>query len=707
MGEVMDARVDGAPEVDNTSAVVKILLYLVAGVIGLAALVVLWPILLVAVATYYLGKRLDWEKPIWGILLGASVIAIAFSWKQSTSYYITWVLNIFPIDILKQIPDMLFNNPPDVGLLPLPLLTLSVFWTSLYCLVKDTSAWEKFVSLFGREKVGLDFWNSIFPEPSKKERLIDTIRKIPAPYEKIPGNVKSKLPKPAVNKGVGVIARDKNKKDVTLSSDEIRTHMIIFGSTGSGKTVLLKSLMGMLLDFGYSGTIVDLKEDTAEGEVRDFCRAYSWKNKTPYQEVSLGDPGGGSWWLNSLDGMNADEGLNAIMATQSFDDEYHKSMNKKMAGAAVQLAYALHRAEPNRYGQPSMWSIGEILLNPKGQASAINLVKMRLGYSDSEVKDRFGALLAPTKDDEAESTSFGTKLTNLYNSDAGRDVLRPGNTPWGQPRAQLDLSKEGLVYLGLSSLSKRDHAEALTAGILQRFAVMAAKRSAGEEEKTERFLIIDEASVIDRNMAINLLNKCRGANIRVILATQGPDDWNSGPTQDWEQMSQNHNVTIFMRMPSVNATALSSDFIGAREFASVSHSIDDQRLTGRMTATTEEKPLVQKEELRAMTGGEFIMRVGSPYKLTWAYGYMRGLELDPYMAAGRPLPLSDGGWLSREEYLKHVSEEDVRLQEEAAKREKEGSAPSSTPEPAMSGASAAPSSAGGPPPKKKKPRPAN
>ena len=702
MGDKMDARVEGAPEVDNSSAVIKALLYIAGGLIALAALVVLWPVVLVAVGAYFLGNRLNWNKTIWAILLVVSSLAIIFTWKQSTTYYLTWVLNLFPISILNDIPDILFDNPPDVGLLPLPLLTLSIFWTSAFCLIKDTAAWERVVGLFDKNKSDLKVWQSIFPEERKKAALIKAIRAMPAPLSKIPGNSESKLPRPKRNTGAGPIARDRFKKDIPLSAEDIKTHMIVFGSTGTGKTVLLKSLIGMLMDFGYSGTVVDLKEDTAEGEVRDYCRAYAWRNDIPYQEVSLGDPGGGSWWLNSLDGMNADEALNAIMATQSFDDQYHQSMNKKMAGAAVQLAYALYKAAPERYGQPSMWTIGEIMLNPKQQAGAINLVKMRLGYSDFEVKDRFNALLNPTKDDETESTSFGTKLTNLYNSDAGRDVLRPGNTPWGKPRAQIDLSMEGLTYLGLSSLSKRDHAEALSAGILQRFAVMAAKRTAGEEEKTERFLIVDEASVIDCDMAVNLLNKCRGANIRVILSTQGPDDWNTGPSQDWERMSQNHNVSIFMRMPSVSATKLASEFIGERQVADVSLSMEDSKLTGQGNASMKEKPLVQSEELRAMGVGEFIMRVGSPYRLTWAYGYKRSQELDPYMKAGRPLPLPNGEWLTREDYHKYVSQEELRKQEQAAIAENQTPAP----EVSADGPAGGPppkKNAGGPPPKKKRP----
>jgi energy-coupling factor transporter ATP-binding protein EcfA2 len=75
-----------------------------------------------------------------------------------------------------------------------------------------------------------------------------------------------------------------------LNESELAMHALVFGSTGSGKSKTLESLAGSLLDLGWEGMIVDLKEDTKPGGLRDWCYQYATNHAVPYQELRLSDP---------------------------------------------------------------------------------------------------------------------------------------------------------------------------------------------------------------------------------------------------------------------------------------------------------------------------------------------------------------------------------------------------------------------------------
>jgi len=108
-------------------------------------------------------------------------------------------------------------------------------------------------------------------------------------------------------------------KDVFLSEAQIKTHAMILGATGSGKTEAIKVLAGGLLDLGWSGMVLDLKEDVAPGGLREWCYDYSNSHNTAYQELRLSDPESKSWF-NPLEGMGPDEIRDTILALQDFDD---------------------------------------------------------------------------------------------------------------------------------------------------------------------------------------------------------------------------------------------------------------------------------------------------------------------------------------------------------------------------------------------------
>ena len=646
----VDARVDEMDDVEYSSDVWgKVFGYGMLILLGVALLLLFLPVIVVGYVVWWaLQKYGHFTKPTWTALGVATTLLLVVNWRESWVSYFTWLASLYPVGFIRAWPAALFNPLPELSVVPpVSLLVISILAASIVGALQGTWLWDTIHHWIFPKDNSLKFRENLIPDNA--EKLGARIFKMPPPLSKIPGNPNSKMPCPPPGKGHGPIAYDKNMKLVDLSSNELRTNTVVFGTTGSGKTFTLGTILNMLMDNGYDGVIVDLKEDSEPGGLRDVCRAAAMARDLDYQEVCLSDEGGGPWWFNALQGMDPDETLNTIMALNKFDDQYHQALNRSMAPAAINLVYDAYAVAPDRFPTPSLFEIGRLLSNLKKEHGKYwNIIEHSGTRTADEMQERYGK--AKTSDTTllAEAASLGTKLTNLYDSEAGRQVLRPGKSPWNQDRQELDLTAPGVIYMGLSSTGRKDQAEAVAAAVIQRFSVMAARRSAGKEKKAEKFVIIDEASVVNRDQLLNLINKCRGANIRVIMATQGPDDWNTDNVRDWPRISANINVAILMRLNGDGAK-VASDFIGEDSFAMLSHTIEDQELTGRASASESEVAIVPPRTFQSLGTGDFILKVGQPSRLLWAHTYPRTGELDQYTAAGRPQPFPGKTWRNEEE----------------------------------------------------------
>ena len=596
-------------------------------VIAVVALLFPIPVLLAVVAHALLRDRL--EKAHWAALLVAGVIGSALGGKALLAHHFIGHANLVG---LGPAVAAVFNAAPPEGF-SLPHVGTLAFTAFLAGFVGLT--WETLKKILKGGDRLFEEGKVIVPEDRGDVRMKNIKRK---PFlNKIPNHPSN--PKPPTKSTAGRIpmGRDPKGKLIYITEKELSTHMFLLGSTGSGKTEQLKWLAGALLDKGWDGTIIDLKEDTEAGGLRDFCRAYSLERDINYQEIALSDLDG-KWWLNSLAGMGADDAFNAIMALSEFDDQYHQNMNRKAAQQVIQLMYKAWEAAPSQFTLPSMYDIGYLLQNLDETKRYRAAVDSRFGPGTS--MDLYPAICKPDKTIRDEAASFGTRLTNLYDSQAGRKVLLPGDG-----REELDVTADGLAYMGLSALGQPDTSKALSAAILQRIAVMAANVSQGKLKKGKpRFVIVDEASSVNRDIVRKLLQLARSANIRLILATQSGEDWQTGGEDDWGTITQNTNIALVMRQGSPSSAELASDYLGTQKLTRMSHSVVDGEISGQGTLKSDEEYLVEPEDLRKFEEGEFVLRVGKPHSISWVQGGMRSDELDSYLDAGRPNP-SPQGWI--------------------------------------------------------------
>jgi hypothetical protein len=407
-------------------------------------------------------------------------------------------------------------------------------------------------------------------------------------------------------------AVDHQGRPVELSEYELGMHGAILGSTGSGKTVTIKSLSASLLDLGWDGMILDLKEDLAPGGLRDFCRDYATYHTIPFQQMGLSETTP-TFWFNPLAGMDPDYARDTILSLTDFDDAYWQNINKKMLGQLVNLCYDAYEIDPLMFAYPTINGIGHILEsgNLKGATTKMRAVVQSAGVIP---ESRYIALKEPDQAAQTSSAGFGAKLTQMYDTQAGRGVLAAGNN-----RVQIDVTAGGLTYIGLDSTGKPDLAKLISSAVLQRMSVYAAQRTTGQLAKGKpRFLIIDEASVVDRSLLQALLSKARSSGIAVVVCTQGPDDWIDKQGDDWSMLIQNINVGIIMSQGSPRAAELCADFIGQVHQFSLNQRVGEDVDSVAGSVTQRVDYVVHPHEVRQLKVGEAILRVGKPdERVSW------------------------------------------------------------------------------------------
>lgn len=430
------------------------------------------------------------------------------------------------------------------------------------------------------------------------------------------------------------VAVGASAEPVWLSEAEVKTHVMLLGATGSGKTETIKVVAGALLDLGWSGLVLDQKEDSLG--LRAWCEEHAATHRMPYQELCSSAPESATWF-NPLAGLGVDEIRDTVLALQEFDDQHWANINKEVLGQLVNLMVWAHQVDPSKFKAPTMYDMGRKL---RDLPTMTKLERAAVRNLPGVTSDMFAVLAAPPPDTAKSAPGFGAKLTQIFDTQAGRTVLSPGEA--GQRRA-LDVTSPGLTYIGLDTLAKPDLSAMVSAAVLQRMSAFAAARTTGavpaSSAKHPRFLIVDEAGWVNRRIVTNLLARARSAGIAVMLCTQGPLDWVDKESDDWGMMTNNVNVALVMKQGSPESAQLCADYIGQHLRRFTSETVRTARgllwdkpvrdaagdVQESRTVKEEMAYMVEPEDLRKMRVGEVIVRVGTPTTRTqWGRVRQRG-----------------------------------------------------------------------------------
>lgn len=576
----------------------------------------LLPVLAVAALTSLVTMRLlkRWERFALGSL---AAIYLGTYGRGSFGEYFSWLLGLLPLEAAFALFGSDYTRGSLLDIPVAPVLSMGVLLAGAltYISTHDILNWN-----IGR-RVTKGYDEEIIPSEEEKADAAQSIARIPGGGSLLP----DLSDEAAVEGRRGVpIGYDRNGDPVIVTEKEISTHGLIFGSTGSGKTETIKVMAGGLLDLGWSGMVLDLKEDTQAGGLMDWCAEYADAHGVGFQEFRLSDPAPKKWF-NVLRGMGPDEARDTIIASQKFDDGYYRALNERQLGQLINLLYAANSIDPVKFSIPTVYGIGKILSAPDVPAVLRETIAAVLAGVPAFERADFDMLIKPDQATAQASSGLGARLTAMYETQAGRVALR-GN----EERPSFDVTLPGLSYIGLDSMGKPELTSLVSASILRRMAVYAADRTSGKAtEKSPRFLIVDEANFVNRRLLLELLSRARSAGIACIVCTQGPTDWQAREQgePDLTSLAQNTNVSIIMSQGERTNAELCADLIGRGEKTRFSQRVqlrsgafgfggpsDSGDLMDTATATTDEDYLISPDKLRSLKIGEAIVRVGKPHE---------------------------------------------------------------------------------------------
>jgi hypothetical protein len=616
-----------APQQDQT------LKYLGWGAGLLAALFCLLPGIVAGVVFWPLRGRL--ARRDWAVMLAGGLLATAVGGALAS--YATWFGGFVRDENRFAVPVV-------------AVICLGLIGAGATGLLQGTAVAAKIPLPWRKNAGGIAGKNDIVPTDAERERIA-----VVAPpvlhADPTLHSVTSALP---VGERPFPIGVDRYGRPVMLSEKEIETHGLIFGATGSGKSKTLETIMGGLLDLGWDGMLLDLKEDTKPGGLRDWCNEYAAVHARPYQELRLSDPSP-QFWFDPLAGLGQDEARDAILSLTRFDDEFYQNVCKAMLGQLLKLMYLANKVDPKTFRTPTIAEIARILSSASLPAST----KLMRGVVQNampqlKIDDEMHMLARPDQTEVQQAKSWGYKLGNTLTTQAGSLVLSPS-----EHRRLIDVTAPGLIYVGLDSQGKQDLTRMVSAAMLQRLSADAAARTTGQAIPTQvaegaqqrnqgaqrrKFLIVDEANWVDRTIVQNLLSRARSAGISMILCTQGPLDWRDRDGDDFGKLAQNTNVAIFMRQGETESAIVCADYIGKERFMQRTYGAAEDELLATGTVREAEDHIVTPDQLRNLRIGEAVMRVGAPQTRTqWMKISMR----DPKLVVPQATPGAQPAGLAR------------------------------------------------------------
>ena len=417
------------------------------------------------------------------------------------------------------------------------------------------------------------------------------------------------------------------------------SHLYLAGSEliATHNTETIKVIVSSLLTFGWSGMVLDLKEDAGPGGLRDWCEKYALSHQVAYQELCSSAQVSHTWF-NPLEGLGPDEIRDTILALQEFDDAHWANINKEMLGQLVNLMVWANQVDPTRFKPPDMYTMGQIMTQDN-LPGATKKMRAAMQHHPGVEPEMFDVLAHPSEATKKSAPGYGAKLKQIFETQAGRTVLRA--SPDGTRRV-IDVTSRGLTYVGLDSLGKADLTKMVSSAVLQRMSAYASARTTGQTGEgrapAPRFLIVDEAGWVDRTIVTNLLARARSAGICVILCTQGPKDWIDKQGDDWGMLTNNVNVSLIMAQGSPDSAELCAEYIGQQYRQRTSETVKktkgllwdkpvrnaDGEVTESLSVSEELAYKVEPEELRNMTVGDIIVRVGKPKnRVQWGKVQMR------------------------------------------------------------------------------------
>lgn len=387
--------------------------------------------------------------------------------------------------------------------------------------------------------------------------------------------------RPADNQGASWLHAMAPEKPVTMPLGNLFGHMLIVGTTRSGKTRLFDNLITQAILREESVIIVDPKGDhDLRKNAERACQIIGHPERFVYFHPAYPET---SARIDPLRNFNRSTELASRIAAlitradggaDPFAAFSWQALNTVISALNI-IGERASLVKVRRYIESGAHSLALSVLrqyceqNASKEEIAPFMMKSAKGTELEGYKQCYNIVLAPKGKSTPEIDGLITMVTHdadhfgkmvasliptlgMLTSGPLKDLLSP--TPGDDENVITDTGRiirnKQVLYLGLDSLSDATVGTAIGALILSDLAAVAGDRYNYENDKVPVNLYVDEAAEVINQPLIQIMNKGGGALMRVTLATQTMADLEArlGSKARAEQVSANANTVVALRV---------------------------------------------------------------------------------------------------------------------------------------------------------------
>lgn len=388
-------------------------------------------------------------------------------------------------------------------------------------------------------------------------------------------------------------------RPVRLSQRELFHHMLILGTTGSGKTTAALTILNQAVAAGWGVVLIDLKGDP---ENAALLAGAAKSARVKYSQFAL-TPGERRDTWNPLVSGDPSSRMSKVICLSQWTEPYYKSACERFA----QMAFVL--MERNRVA-PSFDSLVALLDNPR---SAHQLTGV-LGPSDRERVEQY---LSRIQDDRGQlsalaglASRIGT-LTDLSGPLCNLTSKKTINLP--------ELSERG----GVCVFSLNSARSQVIAGQIGALAVLDAQSMVAERIATGRsrrpvLVCIDEFSALDADHLLGLFARARSSRVAMVLATQELADLSRVRDGFGDQIIGLANTKLMMRQELPSSANTLAQLPGTTTELKTTHqtarSLFHRAQTGTGSEREVEKFIVHPNVFKRLRRGESVLLRKDPFR---------------------------------------------------------------------------------------------
>jgi intracellular multiplication protein IcmO len=412
-------------------------------------------------------------------------------------------------------------------------------------------------------------------------------------------------------------------EDIYIHYDILLKHMMILGSTGSGKTTLMKSLMWQNVRAGGGCIFVDGKMDYVD--FQDFYNlCYAIGRHEDIYVISPGDPERSNSYNPVL---NGDPQEIASRITSLLPDdaraEFYKNEGYKALETLINASRFIggEREEnadgtwtikknkdgfPAKYGVINMYDLAIMLSNE----AALQWMETTLeqNFPDFDVTNQFSLFLGQYRERDREGKmkiNTARLKANISGTAAKPYVFGTGlfgevTSPYTPDVDLLTCIKESkVVYVMLPTMNKPDASKEFGKIFMSDFRTVVGwlQQNPKLRPKIPYLVVMDEAGGYANANWDTLFQQCRSARISLVFSAQSTANLEDVSTTFYTKIKENTITSVFMKMQSEKGCNDVSNLVGEQWDVTYSQSLGKGDSLGGSTQSLSSTTLGTSENI--------------------------------------------------------------------------------------------------------------